>query len=342
MIASATKRERATGPQSYETQIEIASRRETKAHHSIVETQSRSVGLRKQGAVGHAPVETHRRAADSPDEIRGKVGDQALAESLSNAVPNPTCVDLMHHKTEWDAVVEEQKRIVLRLKSLARTFLGWQWDETEANGKKIKDAAAKIVDTMMVGKEVAPEYAAVADRLRMFVITALSSLGPLKDFRKNVETEMRAGAEGLPGYPAFKDVRGFTSLGFAKIVGETGDISLYANPAKLWKRLGLAPDESYKMETKAGTIAICKPRARRAVVWTIGDCLIKGNKGKYRAVYDDRKQYVKERSPDWTDGHQHRWAQRCMEKKLILDIWKEWNAAGHSVNDNHTGAAGGG
>ena len=47
-------------------------------------------------------------------------------------------------------------------------------------------------------------------------------------------------AKQLPAYEWVKGVRGFGDLSFARIIAETGDLSGYANPGKVWKRLGLA------------------------------------------------------------------------------------------------------
>ena len=48
------------------------------------------------------------------------------------------------------------------------------------------------------------------------------------------------------------------------IVGEAGDLAGYANPGKLWKRMGLAPKEAYQDVTddgklRAGRRASCSP-----------------------------------------------------------------------------------
>ena len=121
------------------------------------------------------------------------------------------------------------------------------------------------------------------------------------------------------------------ALGLAVIIGEAGDLSNYPNPGKLWKRFGLAPDDAYRMTTKTGEIAVAKPRRRRSVIWTIGDCLIKTNRKdgepcEYAAIYYARKEYEHERDEEITDMKAHRRAQRYMEKRLIRNLWRAWKS----------------
>lgn len=67
------------------------------------------------------------------------------------------------------------------------------------------------------------------------------SLVPLEKARAAVEKDMVKIARTLPIFPWAKDVKGFGDLALAAILGETGDLSEYDNPSKVWKRLGLAP-----------------------------------------------------------------------------------------------------
>ena len=69
---------------------------------------------------------------------------------------------------------------------------------------------------------------------------------------------------------------------------------------------------------------------RRSIVWTIGDCIIKA-KGEYKAVYNKRKVYERKAHPKLTDGHTHNRAKRYMEKRLLCDLWEEWNTANGNV-----------
>src|SRR5579859_4182360 len=58
--------------------------------------------------------------------------------------------------------------------------------------------------------------------------------------RKRWEKNLSVLAKTLEVWPWAQGVRGVGPLSLGQIVAETGDLGLYANPAKVWKRMGLA------------------------------------------------------------------------------------------------------
>ena len=151
------------------------------------------------------------------------------------------------------------------------------------------------------------------------------SIQPLSKYRHETEQNIIELAENLPVWDWIKGVRGVGSLGLGLIVGEAGDLSNYDNPAKLWRRFGLAPGQRKIKGTEEGLKAGYSPR-RRAMMHIVGDCLIKlqGKAGPYRKVYDDRKAYEEAQHPELSLGHRHKRAMRYMEKRFLLDLWKQW------------------
>ena len=141
--------------------------------------------------------------------------------------------------------------------------------------------------------------------------------------------------------------KGRAEKGLAVIIGEAGDISNYENPAKLWKRFGVAVLNGVRQGgLKKGSPAekwiehgYCK--RRRSALWTIGDSLLKnngrnGNTGKYKILYNKRKIFEVERlKKQWiAEGNKekdfklmtsHRRAQRYVEKRLLRDLWNQWH-----------------
>jgi hypothetical protein len=140
--------------------------------------------------------------------------------------------------------------------------------------------------------------------------------------------------------------------GFAQIIGEAGDLSNYANPAKLWKRLGLAPYDGLAMSTWMRET--WRPRKltsdewidnpfkpeRYAIMAQIGQWLwVKQWTGKEKAppdgkpnghygeVYARRRAHTTQTHPDWTPMHSHKDALRILMKQFILDLWVEWQRA---------------
>lgn len=132
------------------------------------------------------------------------------------------------------------------------------------------------------------------------------------------------------------DRRGLGPIALGLILGETGDLSQYANPAKVWKRMGLAVFDGKPQRRVAGTTKAKKDEAigqgfsprRRALMHVIGDCLVKGNQdGPYRTLYVERKANELERLPGDEKGrlmHAHKRALRYMEKRLLKDLWLAW------------------
>lgn len=204
---------------------------------------------------------------------------------------------------------------------LARS-LGYGANLEEKDRKKLWGEAAKARDAIEDGTPAT----AISPGIINLVMSLREGRRPLEANRKDIEAKMVELAISLPVWPWVEAVRGLGALGLAIIIGEAGDLGMYVKgPAGIWKRLGLAPKSAYRDVTKAGEECYKIPRRRRSAMWTIGDSLLKGNRdGPYRTLYLTRKQYEHDRDADMTKMHAHRRAQRYMEKRLILDLWKAW------------------
>lgn len=171
----------------------------------------------------------------------------------------------------------------------------------------------------------------------------------LEKQRKAKDKEIQKLAEQLPAWATWaKAVRGIGPLALGLLVGETGDLSNYANPAKVWKRMGLAVIHGERQRRVAGNPALAiehgyNPK-RRALAFVIGDCLIKQNgDGPYRALYLQRKAFELTRLPEAPKRRKrvveedgavekksgrllwaHRRASRYMQKRFLVDLWSAW------------------
>lgn len=160
----------------------------------------------------------------------------------------------------------------------------------------------------------------------------------LDNFHKDESGEVKtleALAKRLPVWGWAECVRGVGPLSVAQIVGECGNLSNYANPAKVWKRMGLCPGDKRIRGVKNGY----SPR-RRSVMWNIGSCMIK-SRGEYKDLYDRRKEYERtkgacmaplkdgkgicKKDDRCKDGHVHRRTQRWMEKAFLKHLWNAWH-----------------
>lgn len=137
-------------------------------------------------------------------------------------------------------------------------------------------------------------------------------------------------AEQLPVFPWWVRVDGLGALGLAQLVGEAGDLSRYAGPAKLWVRMGVGMkggQAQRRMKDKEAAKRMQYAPRRRSAMWRIGSSLIK-KQNEYRDLYLARKQYEEEFHPELTKGHRHKRAQRYMEKRLLRNLWRAWRQAG--------------
>lgn len=152
--------------------------------------------------------------------------------------------------------------------------------------------------------------------------------------RLGIEAAMRLDAMMLPVWPRVKATPGFGALSLASLIGETGDLANYASHSKLWKRLGLAVIDGERQQRKTGAIAFRHgfSPTRRAVMWTIGNCVLRVQSarggaaprpaGSYRNQYDERKELEATRVA--TAAHAHNRATRYMEKRLVRKLWEAW------------------
>jgi len=220
-------------------------------------------------------------------------------------------------------LMEQRKRADLALGAFIRDQLGWRRDLPENERKAIAVAAQSLMND--------PADHELAD----LVAASRMLNAPFEKIEKQAVKEMTRLAETLPAWSAFGvNVRGFGAASLAVIVAEAGDLSLYANPGKLWKRMGLAVMGDVRQGGLAkgasaeDWIAHGYNRQRRSRMWNIGDALIKGNRdGEYRTLYLARKEYEIARDPEMKPIKAHRRAQRYMEKRLLRNLWQAWRRA---------------
>lgn len=217
-----------------------------------------------------------------------------------------------------------EKSLTLRIKAILRRLCAG--DKTEA---------AQLYKAML-GKGEHPR-AATALALCAPFLQARATFTPL---RTEVEKQMDAAAKQLPVWPWAESIRGMGAASLAAIIGETGDLSNYATHSKLWKRFGLAVIDGERQRKVKGAEALKHgySASRRSVMWNVGQCVfkaqsqrvdketgeVKAGAGKYRLIYDARKEIELPRVP--SKVHAHNRATRYMEKRLVRDLWKAWRA----------------
>jgi hypothetical protein len=151
-------------------------------------------------------------------------------------------------------------------------------------------------------------------------------------------------------------------LFLAIVVGECGDLANYANPAKLWRRMGCSPwvfngktlmgatwksGKEGKLPASEWELFGYSPR-RRSISYLIGEGILRQNGsqearkayeiggvsyparlarlcGPYRARYDYAKNACAENHPDYKPLRCHLHGMLLGTKLLIKNLWIEWN-----------------
>ncbi len=221
------------------------------------------------------------------------------------------CTDLRELQRQRVACQKSRIMIDNRLTAQVATMAGYNAGMEEAErGKRFKEAQEVVAG--MKG-EVAVETDC---RCAPLILATLPAIEAFKVQEKAYEKEMEKLAKQLhvADWMTHPDQRGFGWLSLAIIIGECDDLNNYANPGKLWRRMGCAPYENSKGENLQGSThrrrksltsaewedyGYC-PR-RRSVVYVFVGSLIKGNKGPYKARYDTKKaEAIARNDPEWT------------------------------------------
>lgn len=265
--------------------------------------------------------------------------------------------DVEHVVTELQRVQPERAwymktRIMLSnrlLHSVAGT-LGYRSGLEKVNRAKIFKEAVLLIKHIKKGEEVeSPLYG--------MVITTSKAIHEFDLMAKLLESDLVRLAKQLPvaDWVEERDQLGFGLQSLGTVIGETGDLSNYANPAKVWRRMGCAPwtkdgethmGSTWRCRTsKRGVVKLEKedweefgysPR-RRSISYLIGESLMKGNYkkakdsdevvwcGPYRQRYDESRARYLELHTDARPIYCHLHGMLLAAKLLYKNLWIEWN-----------------
>lgn len=257
----------------------------------------------------------------------------------------PETQQLMILQKRRRSIITQMNRIRSKAVSyIASNYIGYNSFEDEKNRSKKWSVAEKIYNAIAKGKDVPEGYQKETDLVEDIVKAFAVFLDRLQDTRDYFEKQMETEVKKLPITKWWIKEKGRSYIGLAVIIGEAGDLTDYANPAKLWKRFGVAVIDGVRqggLPSNAPKELWIKhgynPR-RRAALWTIGDSLMKtnGSSGRYKKVYDNRKEYMTKKllakhleagksRKSYKPGHAHNDALRYMQKRLLRDVWNEAN-----------------
>ena len=235
-----------------------------------------------------------------------------------------TCCDII--REAWyqrQMLVRADGSLVRQLKSICRRLCG---------GDKV--AGTKLYKKLRRAKVDSPDLLALGANIVLLKHEIATQLA-LDEQERMLYSHVRS----LPVWKWIESIRGVSENALASVVGEAGDLNNYANPGKLWKRMGLALVE-YKgeqvrqrkaLDKKLATLMGYSPK-RRAAMYIIGGNIIKARKGATGVAADLLAYYEAEKAKASGKGlskaHSHYRAQGHMEKRFLKLLWREWTGRG--------------
>lgn len=285
-------------------------------------------------------LETEHRAA-------GHKGDVAQHSHASAPGPHDATIAAIRqlHRRRRFAMKLSQK-IDLSLQSFVRlNATDWHPHMDAKSRERVRKEVVALISKVRAGA-TGDKF----DMVRDAIESSDQAAAPALAMRKTCEKAMEKLARQLPGYSFIEATRGAGDLGFATIIGETGDLSNYATVSKVWKRLGFAPHDGHAGSTwKRPT---WRPRALSAEEWTenpfastryslmrmIAESLFKAQwvgksktedgkgrpNGPYGEIYAVRAAHTATTHPDWTPAHYQADALRVMMKRFLCDLCVAW------------------
>ena len=181
------------------------------------------------------------------------------------------------------------------------------------------------------------------------ILAAQVGIDALLAEQSRLEKEMLPLAKLLPvaDWIDEPEQAGISLQKLGEIIGECGDLSLYGNPGKVWKRFGCAPftkgdktlmgstwKKKKQLSADEWTQAGYCPR-RRAIMFIVGDNFIKQNfltkigrkgdkPGPYRQRYLECKARFRETHPGATLKHADNHGRLLAVKLFLKNLWIEW------------------
>jgi len=300
-----------------------------------------------------AKAKDHVKPSDCVPSANGDVphsdGETANGAMKPTVALPSLCLELQSLQRQRAVVLKSRNMQANRLQAIVAGTLGYHSGMAEKDRQAKFGEASKLIEAIAGGAEGHP--------LRKIVLATQVGVDSFNKTLADLEKEMRKQSALLPvaDWVACPEQRGFGMLFLAIVIGETGDLSGYANPGKVWRRLGCAP-WSHDHKTLMGATWRSgregklpadewasfgySPR-RRSIAFLIGEGIVKQNfvrggagdgcvetdalsAGPYRARYDETKAKLQADHPDYPKLRCHRHGMLLATKLLLKNLWIEW------------------
>ncbi len=242
-------------------------------------------------------------------------------------------VTYQRHRRDY---LKSRQMLDNRLESLVALALGYAPGMTKTERTRYFNEAKQVIKAYARGTR--------GHDMDEFLDVHLAGLKPLEGMVKRYARLMEDAVARLPvaSWARAPAQKGLGLLNLAILIGEAGNLDGYANPGKLWKRLGCAP-WTWRGTTRMGSTWKFQARdklpaeqwsafgyspRRHAIAYVAADCLMKGNgDGPYRARYDETKADYARRYPDRKKQAADRHGKLLAVKLLLKNLWCVWRNA---------------
>ena len=244
-----------------------------------------------------------------------------------------------------------QRRFVLdtstddtrRMKSLLRTLLSRKTNDEENKWLKQEiTARGKYFQNPLIGRhdrntnliEFPPSmYDVDFWPAQWFLLDRIAEARAQQKIYDESVTDL---AHSLPLWePWASKIKGLGPINLANVLSATGDLWLYENAGKVWKRMGLALVRDHGIQRKSRdkelALLFAYSPARRALMFVVSDGLMKGGRKKideptprFKIMYDLRKEYEMGKEEVAAKGHAHNRALRYIAKRWLKELLQQW------------------
>ena len=271
--------------------------------------------------------------------------------------------ELQRQQRQRAIIIKSRIMMANRIQAIIAGTIGYHAGMPEKERRKVFTEAAKVIKAVIKGT--------ARHELEGVIATHHLAIQGFDERQKALEKSMVRLVAELPvsAWVEAPEQRGFGLLMLAVVIGETGDLAGYSNPAKLWRRLGCAPwtcDGQTRMGStwrsgREGKLPSYEWEAfgysprRRSIAYLIGECLVKQNGGgraddnhgdtarcpvgTYRRRYDEAKARAAVVHPDWKPKRCHLHGMLLATKLLLRELWNKWNGKSHATHGYGSEAA---
>ncbi len=227
---------------------------------------------------------------------------------------------LQHLQRQRAWFIKSRIMVANRLQATVAGTIGYSAGMPEKERLAVFRQAAETIKKIVAGE--------VESDVGILVLTTMPAINAYEVQTKAIDKLMLQAVKTLPivDWVEMPDQRGFGLQMLSILIGETGDLNNYVNPAKVWRRMGCAPythdDKSMMGKTwRSGTKGKLpaaewekfgySPR-RRSIAYLIGEGLLKQNgHGPYRKRYLEAKVNAYKRHPETTKDWNWRECDKC-------------------------------